>query len=132
MTTYSFTYDVSCFCAGAALTPVRVRVADGEVVSVESLEDAEPVEASRLGFGHSLTVEGLFGYIESRLLERPDDVDVRYDDEFGFPILAFFDVAAEVSDDEVTITVRGLAANVPAQTELLTVVGPAHRQQKWG
>jgi hypothetical protein len=105
---YRFTYTASCFCTAAALDPVRVLVADGSVVAVTSLDSGEPVDPDLFGFGHPVTVEGMFSFLEEAIGADPAGISVSYHPERGFPTDARVDFEEQVADDELGFSIRGL------------------------
>lgn len=105
---YAYEYRAHCFCLPAAVAPVRVHVDADSVVAVTSLETGDELDRSRFGFGHPLTVEGLFDFVEESLSREPASVEVSYDEELGFPAEAFFDFEADVADEELGFSAREL------------------------
>lgn len=92
---YAYTYR-----AGAqALVEARVTVRDGRA----ALTRVQGAELS----ADEVTVEALFDLV-ARALREADDVDVTYDDRYGFPARLQVDPAADTVDDEYTVHVRDL------------------------
>lgn len=104
-TDYAYVFRASCFCVPAAVQAVHVEVVDGGVSAVTSVETGEKVDPSVLGFGHDLTVDGLFEFIEASLSEEPARAEITYDSELGVPTEVFFDFDKGVDDEE-----RGFSA----------------------
>lgn len=109
---YAYVFRASCFCGPAAVQAVRVEVVDGAVSAVTSVETGEEVDRSMVGFGHDLTVEGLFGFVEASLYEDPAVAEVSYDAELGFPTEAFFDFETNIADEELGFSARDFTVPV--------------------
>jgi hypothetical protein len=108
-TDYAYVYRASCFCGPAAVQAVRVEVVDGAVSAVTSVETGDEVDSSVVGFGHDLTVEGLFGFVEASLSEDPALAEISYDAELGFPTEVFFDFHTNIADEERGFSAREFA-----------------------
>lgn len=104
---YRYVYQATCFCIQEALIPVEIRVADGTIVSVTSVETGEPADPAF--FSGDLTIEGLFATLSAALDQDPARFDVTYDPEFGYPRSAFIDFDERVADEEQGFTARDLA-----------------------
>jgi hypothetical protein len=92
--TYAFTIQRSCFCG--PVHRLYVFVLNDTVAGVLDLETAEPVDR-RLG----VTVEGLFGIIQSAIDSHARLIRAQYDAAKGFPTEIDYDGAAEIADDEI-------------------------------
>ena len=75
--------------------PVRIEVLDGEIVSAVTVDTDEPAPESR-----ALTIEDLFDMVQDEIDQDPDDLDVVYHDEFGFPVTVDVDPITNAIDDE--------------------------------
>ena len=75
--------------------PVRIEVLDGEVVSAVIVETDEPAPEAR-----ELTIEDLFDMVQDEIDRDPDDLDVVYDEQLGFPASVDVDPIDNAMDDE--------------------------------
>ena len=75
--------------------PVRIEVLDGEIVSAVIVETEKPAPESR-----ALTIEDLFDMVQDEIDHEPDDLEVEYDDELGFPSSVDVDPIENAMDDE--------------------------------
>lgn len=97
-TSYVWTVDRACFCAGFGAAEIRVE--NGEKVSVEHESGAfvPPEEAEFWP-----TVDELFDVVE-QAIEGAAALDVDYDPATGAPLLVDIDWIANAIDDEVRYT----------------------------
>jgi hypothetical protein len=98
VSSYDYVFRARCFCGPDALQPVRIEVADGEVVSITSIETGEPAEPAFPG--EALTVEGLFAFLAEALDDDPASFSASYDPDLGLPTSASIDFDARVADEE--------------------------------
>jgi hypothetical protein len=75
--------------------PVRIEVQDGEIVYALIVESDQPAPESR-----ALTIEDLFDKVQDALDGRPDDIEIEYDGELGFPASVDVDPIENAMDDE--------------------------------
>lgn len=98
ISTYQVTVTQTCFCPPDLRQPLKVSVADGEIVDLEGLEQSvnhsEKLDTSRL------TVDGLFRFIEQSAEREPHKLEVEYDARFGFPRRIDYDGHEMIADDE--------------------------------
>lgn len=100
---YAFTLRVGCFCPYAG--PLRITVADGEVVEVRQLEPQEGQGDLQAWIDdQAMTLDELNELVE-RARREADDVDVTYDPTYGFPTDVYIDWYKDAVDDEIGYTV---------------------------
>lgn len=98
--TYSMTIQRSSFHQLAVWPnskPLKLKVRDGHATG-----NLAGVDSTWL---QSLTVDGLFGYIESQASQRPDCLNVKFDPMFGYPTSIQIDPVFGGTDDEVEFVV---------------------------
>jgi hypothetical protein len=106
---YSFTLGIGCFCAFRSDMPLTVEVRDGEIVSMmysdgTLVTETDPGYETFVKYG---TIDHLFSELEAGQNGGADEVTVKYDPTYGFPIETYFDFIAEAIDDELSLTVSG-------------------------
>ena len=105
---YSYVYEVNCFCASPALRPVRVTVEAGDVVGAVREETGDDVE------GRFPSVEELFERIQDAVDRGAHEISAGYDPELGFPRAVFIDYERNVIDEEFGFLASDLrAADAP-------------------
>lgn len=103
---YSFELNRNCFCVlGGRRMTVTVRA--GAVVGADYLDASGPVDAALLSY--IPTIPDLFDLIEDALDRDVASFLAEYDPELGFPTRIEVDYSATAADDEIAISVRGLA-----------------------
>jgi hypothetical protein len=102
---YSFTMQRYCFCLFEG--EVRVRVEDGEVVSVRLVgSDTELVGPQRGLYG---PIPDLFAVVADAIDRPAHSIDAEYDDALGFPALVFIDYDERIADEEYGFRVRDVS-----------------------
>lgn len=98
--TYSMTIQRSSFhqlSAWPNSTPLKLTVRSGQPTG-----SLKRVDSSWL---HSVTVDGLFEYIENEASKKPDCLNVEFDPMLGYPISIRIDPVFGGTDDEVEYSV---------------------------
>jgi hypothetical protein len=95
---YEIVIERLCFCPD--VTPVRVTVVGGNVVSRVYLDSGEPVPQERAASYPA--VPGLFDLLDEAN-HRGASINVTFDQQYGFPTAAFIDYIKNAIDDEVSI-----------------------------
>jgi hypothetical protein len=96
---YVFTAERSCYCTEEGRGPVRISVADDEIVSVSMVATGAPVNPE-----YWFTIEDLFEMIREQARTLPDRLDAEYDEELGYP--KQFTYGTPENDAGGVITVR--------------------------
>jgi len=121
ITDYQFTFDARCFCDQGPV-PARIIVRADTLYAVLDPEAGDTLRAR--GSNRPVwkerpneypTIDRLFeivgGELSKVFYKRPDSIQVKYNEEYGYPEHIYIDQRANMSDDELTITVDDLAAN---------------------
>lgn len=95
---YRVTVRQTCFCPPDLRQPLRVTVADGEVVEIRGLE--QPLQQQDQLDRSRLTVAGLFRFIRQSAEREPHKLEVEYDPRFGYPRHIDYDGHERIADDE--------------------------------
>ncbi|HEX6035358.1 MAG TPA: DUF6174 domain-containing protein [Anaerolineales bacterium] len=107
---YRFHLNIGCFCVFSQDMPLIIEVQDGMVVSMEYQSGNEIDAENREFFKKYETIDLLFDALEAGLNGAAAEVTVRYDPTHGFPTEATIDVAKEIADDELYLTISNFEA----------------------
>lgn len=111
--TYTFTYELNCFCAGPGQPPARVTVTDGRVTGASvPAEDRRVPEEELAGYP---TIPDLFDDVEAWLDRDPASARTLYDPSFGHPVDVFVDFREDAIDEELGFLVRDLVPTVRSE-----------------
>ena len=103
---YAYTLTQSCFCVYSG--PLRITVADGDIVSVVALSDPQGTPQDQIeALGKTLPE---LTALAERAEEEADEVTATYDPTYGFPTRLDIDWIREAVDDEVTFTATDFEA----------------------
>lgn len=102
---YRFHLNIGCFCVFSQDMPLIIEVQDGEVVSMEYQSGNKIDAANRELFKKHETIDLIFDELEAGLNGAAAQVTVKYDPTYGFPTEATIDVAKEIADDELYLTI---------------------------
>ena len=94
---YSFRLSIGCFCGYAGQYSIEVH--DGEVVSIESIDEPYPggsLDPARL------TVDDLFEVLSRAVDNGADEILAEYDAELGYPRSINIDYYRDAVDDEIS------------------------------
>ena len=105
---YTYRQDRSCFCFFAG--PADVSVVNGEIVSVRGFWP-DTIDIALENFNIFDTVIDLFDMVDDAIDRNVHQLDVTYDQQFGFPTSIAIDYQENTIDDEVTITATALTPN---------------------
>lgn len=107
---YSFEFSKLCYCGGL-FNPATIVVKADTIYAVLNSETGEPLrdphtdELVLRSYPESFqTIDDLFEVIENAR-EKADELEVEYDQEFGYPEYISIDYIKEAIDDEVTYRV---------------------------
>lgn len=110
---YSYVIFSECECSRETYSPARIVVRDNEIFRVEDVFTGLPMRtknASTLAQNtHSeyfYTIDGLFDLILDS--KRPDERQILFHEELGYPISIYLDQNAKVSGDELTFEIHEL------------------------
>ncbi|MCH1431451.1 MAG: DUF6174 domain-containing protein [Flavobacteriaceae bacterium] len=99
---YEFTLQISCFCIREYTLPKRVVVQNNEVVQV----DGTPYE--ELNDSAIQTIDDYFDFIRETRKQNPDEEEITYDTDLGYPTYIFFDISYQMADEEIRYTISEL------------------------
>ena len=105
---YTYRQDRSCFCFFAG--PADVTVINREIVSVRGLWP-DSIDIGSDNFNIFDTVIDLFDMVEDAIDRKVHQLDVTYDQQFGYPTSIAIDYQENTIDDEITITATALIPN---------------------
>lgn len=94
---YDVTARTLCFCILGG-EPVRVSVRNGQVTSAIIIRTQQPVPDQMLSVYRP--VERLFDLLEDAMDKDAHQLDVTYDDFYGYPKHFFIDYSENVADEE--------------------------------
>jgi hypothetical protein len=100
--TYEFTLQISCFCIREYTLPKRVLVQNNEVIQVGDTPYEE------LNDSAIRTIDGYFDFIRETRKQNPDEEEITYDAELGYPTSIFFDISYGIADEEIRYTISDL------------------------
>ncbi len=100
----TYEYDLTIFCFCPHVDPVRVQVRADTVFSVILVETGAPVEEPF----RARTIDELFDVIEDAVAQKADQLDVEYDEAFGYPSRIYVDYRITIADEEMTFVAENL------------------------
>ena len=101
---YEFTLQISCFCVLEYTYPKRVVVKNNEVFQVNET----PIE--EINDPSIRTIDGYFSFIRETRKEKPDEEEITFDPEMGYPTTIFFDISYMIADEEIRYSISNLIA----------------------
>ncbi len=107
VTHYRFDLDIVCFCAFRDRMPLSIEVQDGQVVSM-TYADGTTIPADdpqREFFDRFATFDALFLDLQSGPASEADEVTLKFDSQYGFPIEVNIDQIKQAIDDELYLSV---------------------------
>ncbi len=113
-TGYEIDVRWSCFCLPEVTQGVTVVVMGGAVTRrfyTASGIDVDPAVAETW-----TDVDGLFDQLEEVARQDPDELDVEYDGEYGYPRRIVADIDERMADDEFEIEITGFRPALTATT----------------
>jgi hypothetical protein len=102
---YEFVLDRDCFCS-IAVRPARIVVQSGIILSITAVDEEDPLAAEEESYYFS--IEGLFDFIEDAIAQGAAGLDVRYDEESGYPASIYVNYVRGTSLDDVRYNVSAL------------------------
>ena len=101
---YRYNLFISCFCVFTENMPLSIEVQDGKVLSME-YQNGKEIDPSLVEtFQKYATIDRVFAELNAGLNGAADNVIVKYDSNYGFPIEATIDVEKQATDDELYLT----------------------------
>lgn len=113
---YQFTLDYRCFCAKGPV-PARVIVRADTLHAVLDPETKDTLRAPGSNRPAWManpkqypTIDQLFEIVKGELsksfFRRPDSIEVKYNEEYGYPEQIYIDEQTNTFDDELTVIVN--------------------------
>ncbi len=99
---YSYTFQISCFCRREATLPKAVQVVDGKIVKVDG---ASYDEYEHWGIQ---TIDQLFDLIEEAEKDKVHRLEAEYDPDKGYPSSVYIDRDLMMADEEMGYYVSDL------------------------
>lgn len=104
--TYTFEYHRACGeCPSEWAATVRITVVNGQVTAVNRVPTGEPDSFP----GFRLTIDTLFAQVGRTLEQKPYQLEVAYDRQFGYPSYLSVNYDQQMVDDEAAFFARFLA-----------------------
>lgn len=103
---YEFTLQISCFCIREYTLPKRVVVQNNKVVQVDDTPYKE------LNDSAIQTIDGYFDFIRETRKQNPDEEEITYDTDLGYPTYIFFDISYQMADEEIRYTISELIPSI--------------------
>jgi len=103
---YRFELNVSCFCAFRDKMPLSIEVKDGQIVSMTYVDGTQVSAEERAIFEPYSTLDTLFAYTAQQMKDA-DQITVKYDATYGFPVEVNIDAIQNAADDELYLSVAG-------------------------
>ena len=109
----NYHYQVAnfCFCPEEYRGPIAVEVRNGSTLSAVYLAGGGPARSQP--FESMDSVEDLFDTVSRALARDPDEAEVIYDPELGYPRSASFDYESRAADEEGGFSVTAFALRGP-------------------
>lgn len=96
---YQVNFRLSCYCMVETTAEKVLQVNDGAITDAYYLDSGESVPAGDI-YQDLLTVEDAFELIQSLKIQLPSELQVTYDDTYGYPTSIHVDFLEGVADDE--------------------------------
>lgn len=101
---YTYDFRRGCFCVGEAVAPVRITVANGQVVSVVHLPDLAPVPPEQVNQFYRVTLDSVFAIVRHAIDADADMISAQYHPQWGYPTDVMIDYQRNVADEELSVT----------------------------
>ena len=99
---YSYTFQISCFCRREATLPKAVQVVNGKI---EKVDGASYDEDEHWGVQ---TIDHLFDLIEEAEKDKVHRLEAEYDPDKGYPTSVYIDKELMMADEEMGYYVSDL------------------------
>ena len=101
---YRFSLMVGCFCAFSDKMPLSIEVKDGKIISMFYNDGTVISDSDRMNFSQYATIPTLFSFTKD-VLKKADEVNIQYNEKYGFPSSVQVDYIKNAADDELSLTV---------------------------
>lgn len=106
LSSYTYTIKRSCFCLPEYMKEAQVLVVNGDVVSASYLDSDEMVPKKVID--SFLTITEWFEKISSDANNDKGSIEVRYDNQLGYPVSIEIDKHKRRSDDELSVLISNV------------------------
>lgn len=100
---YRYTIQKSCFCSPEYLRITQVSVVNGEIVSASYLDSDDKVPVKVVE--SLLTMPEWFEKILGAIKNKQGSIEVRYDNQLGYPASIEIDMHKRRADDELSVLI---------------------------
>ncbi len=98
---YSYEFQRSCFCLREYTKAVLIQVKNGIVTDAKFKDNNKPLPSSLKG--NRQTIDNLFETIQDAIDRKADSIEVRYNEQYGFPTSIAVDYDQRMADEELYI-----------------------------
>ena len=109
ITDYQIEMQKLCFCAPNAVRLMVFEIKDNKIESVRYADSNEEVNPEL--YSEYNTIDGLFMLAEQALAKDPADINIVYDDKYGYIREYTVDYQENIADDELTIIASNMKQN---------------------
>jgi hypothetical protein len=106
ITDYSFRFNWSCNCPRWTPSPIKIVVVKGKISQIWRTDTIKLLPES--SWSDYYTIDGVFDYLAGELEKNPEDAQIYYDDEYGYPKRADIDYEIQWKDDEMAFRADSL------------------------
>lgn len=103
VTSYTYVYRRSCFCAPGSTEPMSITVVGNAIQSVVRISDGARQDPALFD-----TIDGLFELLKDALDGDPAQFRADYDPSRGYPTSAYIDRDSRIADEELGFTATDL------------------------
>lgn len=100
LTDYTYRLRITCYCPPEFTEPVEITVHGRAVQGVASAATGTPLSQEQAAY-FQITVDSLFGWLETALSEAAAVIVADYDASLGYPRNVHIDYAQPAVDDEI-------------------------------
>ena len=100
ITDYTLNQSKGCFCPGPFEWQVFVKNSTKDSVVFDEIWLEQGITYEDV-FNEARTIEEIFDYIEKVINDKPDELNTKYDETYGFPTSIGIDYIEEAVDDEI-------------------------------
>ncbi len=106
ITDYVYSGAWTCFCPEEYLAETRVSVSGGEVTEVRSAAQNSGTVPAPERF---VPIEGLFALIQNAIAQDAAEIEVSYDETYGYPSRLFIDYDDRMADEEESFAISSFS-----------------------
>lgn len=106
---YQIEMQKLCFCSPDAVRLMVFEIRDNKIESVRYADSNEAVEPEL--YSENDTVEGLFLLAEKTIANDPAELNIVYDEDYGYIKEYTVNIKENIADDEITIIASNMKQN---------------------